>query len=40
MADAMIAATALSAGANLFATRNTRDFIDVDLPLINPWIMA
>ena len=38
MADAMIAATAVSAGANLFATRNTKDFIDIDLPLINPWI--
>jgi predicted nucleic acid-binding protein len=38
MTDAMIAATALSAGASLFATRNTKDFIDTDLPLINPWI--
>ena len=38
MADAMIAATSLSAGASLFATRNTKDFTDTDLPLINPWI--
>ena len=38
MADAMIAATARSAGASLFATRNTKDFADTDLPLINPWI--
>ena len=38
MADAMIAATALSAGASLFATRNTKDFTDTGLPLINPWI--
>ena len=38
MADAMIAATALSAGASLFATRNTKDFTDTGLSLINPWI--
>ncbi len=38
MADAMIAATALSAGASLFATRNTKDFTDAGLRLINPWI--
>ena len=38
MADAMIAATALSAGASLFATRNTNDFTDTGLSLINPWI--
>ena len=38
MADAMIAATALSAGASLFATRNTKDFTDTGLPLVNPWI--
>ena len=38
MADAMIAATLLSAGASLFATRNTKDFTDTGLPLINPWI--
>ena len=38
MVDAMIAAIALSAGASLFATRNTKDFTDTGLPLINPWI--
>ena len=38
MADAMIAATALSASASLFATRNTKDFTDTGLSLINPWI--
>ncbi|WP_309615338.1 type II toxin-antitoxin system VapC family toxin [Salinibacterium sp.] len=40
MADAMIAATALSTGASLFATRNTKDFTDTDLRLVNPWISA
>ena len=38
MADAMIAAIALSAGASLFATRNTKDFTDIGLPLVNPWV--
>ena len=37
MADGMIAATALSVHASVFATRNTRDFDEVDLTLINPW---
>lgn len=39
MADAMIAATALSAGAALIATRNTKDFSDTGVALINPWIV-
>ncbi len=38
MADALIAAIALSAGASLFATRNSKDFTDTGLTLINPWI--
>jgi predicted nucleic acid-binding protein len=38
MTDGMIAATALSAGASAFATRNTKDFEDSDLTLLNPWI--
>ena len=38
MVDAMIAAIALSAGASLFATRNTKDFTDIGLPLVNPWV--
>jgi hypothetical protein len=37
MADAMIAATALSAGASCVATRNTKDFGDTGLTLVNPW---
>ena len=37
MADAMIAASALSSGASLFATRNTKDFTDTGLSLVNPW---
>ncbi|WP_154795168.1 type II toxin-antitoxin system VapC family toxin [Occultella kanbiaonis] len=36
MADAMIAAISLEAGATL-ATRNVRDFEGVSLPLVNPW---
>ncbi|TDE96077.1 type II toxin-antitoxin system VapC family toxin [Occultella glacieicola] len=36
MADAIIAGIALEAGATL-ATRNTRDFDGVGLPLVNPW---
>jgi predicted nucleic acid-binding protein len=36
MADAMIAATCLSAGAVL-ATRNTKDFVDMGIDLIDPW---
>ena len=40
MVDAMIAATALSAGLTRFVTRNTKDLTDTDtdLPLVNPWI--
>jgi predicted nucleic acid-binding protein len=34
--DAMIAAIAQSRGASL-VTRNTRDFADIDLQIINPW---
>ncbi len=34
--DTMIAGIALATGATL-ATRNTKHFADVDLPLINPW---
>lgn len=36
MADAMIAATCLSAGAML-ATRNTKDFDTLGIELIDPW---
>lgn len=36
MADAQIAATCLAYGAAL-ATRNTRDFADLGLTLVNPW---
>ena len=35
-ADAVIAAIALEHGAEL-ATRNTKDFAELDLVLINPW---
>jgi toxin FitB len=38
MADAMIAATAMSANATLFITRHTSDFTDTNLSLLNPWI--
>ncbi|MGV8938016.1 MAG: type II toxin-antitoxin system VapC family toxin [Allorhizobium sp.] len=34
--DAMIAATAIKAGLTL-VTRNTVDFKDMNVPLINPW---
>lgn len=34
--DAMIAATAIRAGLTL-VTRNTADFRDMNVPLINPW---
>ena len=34
--DAQIAAIALSQGMML-ATRNVKDFIDLDLPIIDPW---
>lgn len=36
MADAMIAATCMSAGAAL-ATRNTKDFADLGIDLVDPW---
>jgi predicted nucleic acid-binding protein len=36
MADAMIAATCMSAGAVL-ATRNTKDFVHLGIDLIDPW---
>jgi hypothetical protein len=35
--DAMIAATARAYGAQAIATRNTRDFIDCGVTLIDPW---
>ncbi len=35
--DAMIAAIALTRGAAL-ATRNTKDFVDCGIVLINPWM--
>lgn len=34
--DALIAATAMSHGASL-ATRNIKDFVGLDITLINPW---
>ena len=39
MADAQIAATCKSApsGATTLATRNTKDFIELGVTLINPW---
>ncbi|MBX9698890.1 MAG: PIN domain-containing protein [Acetobacteraceae bacterium] len=37
IADAMIAATAMAAGAAAFATRNTRDFEGLGLALVDPW---
>lgn len=37
--DGMIAAICLSHGAKL-ATRNTRDFVGIDLTSINPWAPA
>ena len=39
MADAMIASTALSAGAAL-ATRNVRDFAGLGVDVIDPWAQA
>jgi predicted nucleic acid-binding protein len=36
LADAMIAATAMAAEADAIATRD-KDFIDVGLPVVNPW---
>ncbi|MCC8363407.1 type II toxin-antitoxin system VapC family toxin [Lysobacter sp. A6] len=36
MADAMIAATCMAAGAAL-ATRNTKDFADLGIDLVDPW---
>lgn len=37
MADAMTAAIALAAGADMLATRNTKDFEGVGLDVIDPW---
>lgn len=37
--DAQIAATAVSAGLAL-ATRNTRDFGDIDLQLVDPFTVT
>lgn len=36
LADAMIAATAIAAEADAVATRD-KDFIDVGIPVVNPW---
>ncbi|GGF32730.1 type II toxin-antitoxin system VapC family toxin [Subtercola lobariae] len=36
--DAQIAATAISVGAEQFATRNTRDFENTGVSLLNPWL--
>ena len=36
-ADAVIAGTCLGAGAGAFATRNTADFLDIGLALVDPW---
>jgi predicted nucleic acid-binding protein len=36
IADGLIAATALEHGLTI-ATRNVRDFADLELPIINPW---
>jgi predicted nucleic acid-binding protein len=36
LADAQIAAIARSVGATL-ATRNTKDFVDIGIDLVNPW---
>jgi predicted nucleic acid-binding protein len=38
-ADALIAGTCVSHGATL-ATRNTKDFDELDLRLMNPWLSA
>lgn len=37
IADALIAATAIVHNLTL-VTRNTRDFEDLSLPLVNPWL--
>ncbi|NJL07826.1 MAG: type II toxin-antitoxin system VapC family toxin [Methylacidiphilales bacterium] len=34
--DAFIAATALAKGATL-VTRNTKEFVQLEIPLLNPW---
>ena len=36
LADAMIAATAIAAEADAIATRD-KDFVDIGLPVLNPW---
>jgi len=38
--DAMVAATALAYGARAIATRNTRDFTDCGVLLVDPWQVA
>ncbi len=36
--DAMIAATARAYGVGALVTRNTEDFLNCGVPLINPWL--
>jgi predicted nucleic acid-binding protein len=36
--DAMIAATARAYGVQAIATRNTKDFVDCGMTLIDPWL--
>lgn len=38
--EAMIAATARAYGVQLLATRNTKDFVDCGVSLIDPWMAA
>ena len=40
IADAMIAATALAYGVAAVLTRNTKDFEDCGVALVNPWVAA
>jgi hypothetical protein len=40
MADALIAATAVAAGASLIASRNPKNFADVGVALVDPWTWA
>ncbi|WP_066521834.1 type II toxin-antitoxin system VapC family toxin [Curtobacterium ammoniigenes] len=37
VADAVIAATVVAAGADALATRNVRDFVGTGLRIVNPW---